>query len=424
MDKPGKPDGTTREPALRVSLDVTPLLGARTGVGVFVARALEGLAALAPSRRMQISAFAVTWRGRRQVASELPPGVEHVRALMPARPLHTLWGSAGLPPIELFAGEVDVVHGTNYVVPPSRRAARVVAVHDLSFVKFPHLCDPATLVFRKLVARALAEGALAHVPSRYVAGELAEEYGAEAEQVRVIPYGAPSTHGQLGAHGAKERIRHLLPAGAESYVLALGRVDPRKDLVSLVEAFDQVASRWPDLALVVAGPDGIGTDSLREATARAAHRERIVRLGYVDDDLKASLISGASVFAYPSIYEGFGFPPLEAMAAGTPVVATTVGALMEVLGNAALLVPPGDPGALAGAVESLLSDPSLAEQMRTRGLERAACYSWEASASALADLYEEAARSHAGRASFRRGRLHAASEPRSRDRKRTPGGRR
>ena len=176
------------------------------------------------------------------------------------------------------------------------------------------------------------------------------------------------------------------------YVLAVGTVEPRKDLPSLVRAFGTFAKGYPSLALVHAGPDGWGSAQLEEAIAACPAGNQVVRLGWVDDRARDALMAGATVFAFPSLYEGFGLPPLQAMAAGTPVVATRCGALEEVLGDAARLVDVGDAGALATALEELLGDEAGRLELARRGLERAALYTWEACASGLAALYHDAKR--------------------------------
>ncbi|MBW3645541.1 MAG: glycosyltransferase family 4 protein, partial [Actinobacteria bacterium] len=279
---------------------------------------------------------------------------------------------------------VDVVHGTNFVVPPTAGAAAVVTVHDLTPVHYPELCDAATLAFPSLLRRAIARGAWVHTPSRFVAAEVVQHLGADAERVVAIPSGVPAV--APADAGLGQRL-----AGAERYLLALGTVEPRKDLPLLVRAFDAVAGSRPDVRLVLAGPDGWGADALRRAMAEAHHGDRVVRLGWVDDQSRAGLLRGAAVVTYPSRYEGFGFPPLEAMAAGVPVVATTAGALPEVLGDAATLVPVGDLDALAEALAALLDDAGLRRQHVAAGQQRVSAYRWEDTAGAMIDLYRRAA---------------------------------
>jgi glycosyltransferase involved in cell wall biosynthesis len=288
-----------------------------------------------------------------------------------------------VPAIEHWTGPVDVVHGTNFVVPPARRAARVVTVHDLTAVRFPELCTPATLQFPRLLRRALRRGAWVHTPSTFVAGEVIELLGADPDRVVAIPSGVPPV---LPADPAIGRQA----AGADRYVLAIGTIEPRKDHAALVRAFDCVAARHRDVHLVVAGSDGWGTDRYDAAVRQARHRDRIVRVGYVDGATKAALLRGATAFVFPSVYEGFGFPPLEAMEADVPVVATAAGSLPEVLGDAALFTPAGDDDALADGLERALVDSELRARLRAAGHARVRALSWRACAGALTELYARA----------------------------------
>jgi glycosyltransferase involved in cell wall biosynthesis len=368
---------------LRVALDATPLIGRPTGVGAFCAGVLEGL-----SRRadVAVTAFAVSWRRRHAIDQGVPRNVLIARRAMPARPLHVLWSRTEAPSLEWFVGATDVVHGTNYVVPPTRRAARVVTVHDLTTVRFPELCNSATLAYPGLVRRALAHGAWVHTHSAAVAAEVVEVFGADPARVRAVASGVPP----LSPPDLSAPSRHL-PPGVSRYVLAVGTAEPRKDLPGLVAAFDLVAAGRPDLGLVLAGPEGWGSADLGRALGASRSRARIVLTGWVDDATLAGLLRGADVLAYPSLYEGFGYPPLQAMAAGTPVVATRAGALEEVLDDAALLVEPRDQLALAEAIASVVDSDETAAALAARGLERAAAFDWERCADGLVALYRDAA---------------------------------
>jgi glycosyltransferase involved in cell wall biosynthesis len=366
--------------SLSVALDVTPLLGAHTGVAAFTTGALRTLSG---RRDVRVVAYAVTWRGRARLQGAVPDGVEVADRPMAARPMRAMWRRFDAPLIERWTGAVDVVHGTNFVVPPARRAAGVVTVHDLTPVRFPHLSTRDTLQYPAMLHRALRRGAMVHTPSEFVANEVVELLDARPERVRAVHHGVPPVD-------TGDPVMGRARAGGDRYVLALGTVEPRKDLGSLVRAFDTVAEEDADLRLVVAGPDGWGVADFDADVAAARHRDRIVRLGWVTAVERAALLAGAAVFAYPSVYEGFGFPPLEAMAVGIPVVATTAGALPEVLGDAARLVPPGDVGALADALALVLRDEREQHALVMRGKGQVQRYSWEQCADGLVAVYREA----------------------------------
>ena len=173
-------------------------------------------------------------------------------------------------------------------------------------------------------------------------------------------------------------------------MLAIGTVEPRKDYPSLVEAFTSVSQAHPEVALVIVGADGWGAERLADAIAASPARDRILRPGYLDDTTLAVTLEQAAVLAYPSVYEGFGFPPLQAMAAGVPVVTTKVGAIPEVVGDGAVLVDGGDSHALAEALVGVLDGGPDIEALVARGHRRAAEFSWSKCAEGLDRLYRDA----------------------------------
>jgi glycosyltransferase involved in cell wall biosynthesis len=378
---------------VRVAVDLTSFLTPRTGVGVFATEIVERLA---QRDDVELTAFAVTWRGRGRLAELVPPGVAVVDRPMPARPLRELWKRTDLPRVDawLGTGRHDVVWGPNFVVPPTRAAA-LVTVHDLTPLRFPQLANAATLAYPPLIRRAIARGAWVHTPSEFVRDEVIAELGAPPERVVAIHHGvratAPPAEPQdpEDATDAQDDHRGRRLAGGDRYVLAVGTVEPRKDLPSLVAAFDELAGEdgLGDLRLVIAGPDGWGAEALTEAIAAADHGDRVVRLGWVSEEDRRALLGGAAAYCFPSVYEGFGLPPLEAMSAGVPVVATRAGAVPEVCRDGADLVPVGDTAALGEALRRVLTDAAHRDALVTRGRAVAAGYRWDDAADAFADLF-------------------------------------
>jgi glycosyltransferase involved in cell wall biosynthesis len=365
---------------IRVAVDATALYFDLTGVGVFTAGALG---ALARHPDLDLLGYAVTWRGQKRLSRLLPPGVRAAHVPMPARPLHELWRRLDAPSIEWFTGPADVVHGLNYVVPPARRAAEVVSILDLTYLRFPELCEPETLhYYPALIRRALARGAMVHTPSGAVAAEIIELLGVAEDRVRVVYLGVDPPLGEDSVPGGRP------------YLLAVGRAEPRKDFPRLVEAFDAIAGDHPDLDLVMAGPPGWGEEALAGALRRVRHGSQIRRLGWVTAEQKSALLRGATAFAYPTLYEGFGLPPLEAMAAGVPVVTTTAGSLPEIAGDGALLVPVGDTEAMASALATVVDDVSERTRLIEAGRRRVAAFSWPRCAEGLARLYADAVTRH------------------------------
>jgi glycosyltransferase involved in cell wall biosynthesis len=365
--------------SLRLAVDGTPLLGHATGVGEVAHGVLDSLSGRSG---VELVAYALTFRGRRELADRIPSGVQAATRPIPARLVRAMWLRTDVPHVERWTGPVDVVHAT-FVGPPARSPV-VVTIHDIGFIRFPELCTADTLQYGRLIRRALDRGAFVHVTSKFVGGEVREAFGIDEQRVAHIPLGVrPSSDGN------PERGRAL--AGATRYVLALGTVEPRKNLPVLVRAFDKAASADPLLHVVVAGADGWGADEFQQAWAVAQHGDRVVRLGYVSDAQRRDLLAGAHLVAYPSRYEGFGLVPLEAMAAGIPVVASRAGALPEVLGDAAVLVDPDDTGGLAAALEQVTADETLRSELVRRGREWVTRYSWARAGDQFLELYRSLA---------------------------------
>ena len=324
---------------MRIAFDVSPLSHPRTGIGNYVLGSLAGLAEAAAGRH-ELIAFAPTrLRGRRLIHEALAGLPVDVRTLvLPwSHAFRMGWSRLGRPPVERWLGHVDALHFSDWVVPPQRSGIRSTMVHDLVPLRFPEWVTPRTRSMHGYKYARTAECDLVFVNSEYTGRDVQELLGVPAERIRVAPPGVPPAY---TAEGERAEL-------GRPYVLSLATLEPRKNLGTLVEAWQQLRD---ELALAVAGGAGWGGQELADDPA-------ILKLGFVPEEEVPRLMRGAAVFVYPSLFEGFGMPIVEAMACGVPVVASSHPSMDEACGHAAVRVDPesadaiaaGDPGGARAA---------------------------------------------------------------------------
>jgi glycosyltransferase involved in cell wall biosynthesis len=372
-----------------VAIDVTPLLGARSGIGAAVAEIVVALRALEAGP--DLVPYTLSTRARLH-RDAVPSNTRFVP--IPARILLGSWVRADAPRIDRWLRPAHVVHATNYLAPPSRLPT-IVSIYDCSFVRYPELCTPQVRAFEPAIRRAVARGATVHTGSEFVAGEIEEIFGPglrAAGRLVVIPLGIPS----LG-DGAEMPDSVAAALGEEPFIIAIGTLEPRKNFAHLVGAFGALAARHPALRLVIAGHDGPARPEIEAAIARLPvdARDRVVVAGPVSDAGRRALLENATLLAYPSIYEGFGFPVLEAMTAGVPVVAARAGSIPEVAGDAALLFEPTNEHDLADKMNRVMTDDATRSELIARGRDRVHAFSWDHTARALASCYRRVAEQQA-----------------------------
>jgi glycosyltransferase involved in cell wall biosynthesis len=300
-----------------------------------------------------------------------------------------LWEQTALPR-QARRQQLDLLHSPVYAGPLIGRTPQVVTLHDLSFYLFPHLFPPARRAYLQRITRETTRRAAAIIAvSASTARDAVEILKVPPDRVRVIPNGVnPDLKPPTEEMVASLRTRLGLP---ERYILYLGTLEPRKNLPVLIQAYAQARRSGVEHGLVLAGGRGWYDEPIDAALHEAGVADHVLLPGYIPAEDLSALYGGADLFVYPSLYEGFGLPPLEAMACGTPVLTSNVSAVPEIVGHAGVTVNPREPEQMAAELVALLADDERRKLLAAAGLERAALYSWENTARRTASLYGEVA---------------------------------
>ncbi len=361
---------------MRIGFDGTPLLGPKTGIGWYTHELIDAVAKLSPADDMIV--FPISWRTARQLNLDPPhrPNVGVERKLAPARPLWAMWDRVRFPPVEWLVN-CDVFHATNFIAPPSRKVPTVVTVHDIGFVHRPEDVSPGVRRMARLLPDILRRAAAIVTVSEFTRSEVSTWLPEVADRITVVPNGS-----------------HVRPSGGDSglppgrpYALMLGTLEPRKNPALALDAFGLARRRGLDLRLVLAGGESPLIDMPAMLRARGLGPPEVVRTGYLDDRRLSAVLKQARLLVFPSLYEGFGMPLLEAMEARVPVVAARAGATPETVGDAGVLVEPGDVEGFADAIEQVALDERLRDRLIVAGRARAAKFTWARAGAACLDLY-------------------------------------
>jgi glycosyltransferase involved in cell wall biosynthesis len=305
--------------------------------------------------------------------------------------LHRLWHRARLPvPIEALIGRVDLFHEPDFVLPPTLpRTPTVLTVHDLTFIRDAESALPKLRRYlNRVVPRSVARATHILADSIATQNDLVELFGAPPEKITAIYGGVDGRFAPVRDPIRLTAVRAKYDIGPEPFILGLGTLQPRKNYQRLVQAFSELRPLTSDLRLVIAGGKGWLYDGIFSEVKRLGLEGRVLFPGFVDDDDLPALYSAAELLAYPSLYEGFGLPVLEAMACGTPVATSNTSSLVEVGGDAALLVEPTNVAAIADAIRRILTDADLRQALVAGGFDQARRFTWEKAALQLRGVYE------------------------------------
>jgi len=370
---------------MRICLDVSPAAHRRAGMGRYAQEMATAL--LAAGTEHDYVLFY-----NRAIDARVEPPLDCLPRLttsLPDKPWRLsvlLAYLSRFPQDRLFPG-VDIFHATDHLLPHLFRVRSVFTLHDLAFRFYPQTHTPLSRWFLALMMPRFLRAATAVIAvSECTRRDAIRQYGLDEARVRVIHEGVnprfrPATPEAIAAI----RQKYNLP---ERYVFYVGTIEPRKNLTTLLEAYLSLKNQRSGCGLVVAGSRGWRCQGFFRRLRELGLEGQVILPGFVPDEGLPALYSGADLFVFPSLYEGFGLPVLEAMACGTPVVCSDTSSLPEVGGDAALLVPPDDAGALAAAMQRALQDQALRAQMRALGLEQARRLTWEKAAQQTAMIYD------------------------------------
>lgn len=374
---------------MRIAIDYSAGIRQGAGIGTYVRNLVSAM--LAQDAQNQ---YVLLTSGRATAEHPFPtaPNVTGRGFLIPDRYLNILWYRWRVPlSATLFSGSVDIYHGPDFVLPPlSKKVRKVVTIHDLAFLEHPEYAVPSLAAYlKKVVPESVARAEVVATVSHEVSRTLIQHFQTPAEKLTVIPNGVAPHFRRitdpilLGATQHKFDLKHPL-------VLGVGTLEPRKNHSGLIRAFHQAQQKKNGPAmLAIAGGEGWLYEETRQLVTDLKLDKKVRFLGRVTAHELITLYSMADIFAFPSFFEGFGIPPLEAMACGTPVITSNTSSLPEVVGDAALLVNPHDTDALAAAIARLLTDEQLREELRQKGYQQAARYTWANSARKMLAVYDK-----------------------------------
>ena len=364
---------------LRVTIDTSPVLPRLSGIGFYVVKLLEELTQIATESNIELKpirqlSLKSAFRGDFSTPELLKPYTNLSVVLLPVRATNLClrYAKLFLPLLDQSFGSSDIFHGTNYTVYPLRKSRNVLTIYDLTFIKYPQFCNKIVRAYANRVRRCLDWTDLILTISESSKRDIVEYLGFDADRIVVTPLAS-----RYGV-GYQPNISTFRPYDLNHpFILFVSTIEPRKNLIGLIEAFDTLKRTQKikhDLVLI--GQKGWLYEPIFERIARSPYRNAIHHLDYLPDDVVAEFYRRADVFVYPSHYEGFGLPVLEAMTLGAPVICSNNSSLPEVAGDAAVMIDAEDEMAIAYGIMKVIGDRTFQQKLIKEGYEQASKFSW------------------------------------------------
>ncbi len=366
----------------KICIDVQSAIAQRAGVGRYTKLLVEHLDAGSTDHELLLFYFDFRRKGQ---PVRIHSAREKAVRWCPGGLAQQAWKRIGFPPFDWFSGKADLYHFPNFVIPPLRTGKKVSTIHDVSFLRYPEFAEKKNLDYlRAKIPDTVARADAIITVSQFSAAEIQELLGVDGDRVHVTHLGissdlkapAPDVIQQVKQRHALER----------PYVLFVGTVEPRKNIPFLVDMFEQMQGFDGDL--VICGMRGWRSDPILERIRTSKRADRIRWLEYIPDAELPALYAGAELFVMASTYEGFGLPPLEAMACGTPVLSSRGGSLPEIVGGAGTLLADYDAGLWAETALRIICDRDTHTRMSEAGRNHAATFTWSKTAGATWKVYE------------------------------------
>ena len=374
---------------MRIAIDYTAGIRQPAGIGVYARNLVNAM--LAEDKKNEYTLI-TSGRPTKEHTFPTASNVRGRSVFIPDRYLNILWYRWRVPLYaNFFTGSADIYHGLDFVIPPLLgKARKVVTVHDLAFLQHPETAIPSLAAYlNKVVPESVAKADVVAAISHTTKQALIEHYQTPAEKITVIPCGIAPYFKRITDPILLEATRHKFGLN-RPFVLSVGTLEPRKNHLGLIKAFYEVQqSKENSAILAIAGGEGWLYEETLNTVKELKLEDKVRFLGRVSDLELILLYSLADVFAFPSFFEGFGIPPLEAMACGAPVITSNTSSLPEVTGDAAIHIDPHDTHALANAISLLLGDEQLRENLRQKGYVQAQKYTWSKSAHKTLSLYQK-----------------------------------